>query len=276
MSRTPYTYIIKFTHPESNKVQYYYGAKYGKDSNPDDLWNKYKTSSKVVKSLLEQYGEECFEATVDKIFSSVEECLEYEHNTLTNLDVYRNDLWLNQSNNKHKYTRFFTQEHKDKISQKSSSFRHTQETKDKISDIKKGVKLSESHRAAISEGHKGQVAWNKGVKYDDEMLEKLKTPKRIKNTYKNIFKAHEVNTGKHRDESTKKAIGKGISEFYKNNPGKAQERALKASGPEKSRIIKERRLGTKAIFNEKEKVSKFVKIDQLEEYFANGWRLGMK
>lgn len=61
---TPYVYLIK------NKItnQFYYGSRAGnvrlKKLPIDDLWVIYFTSSKKVKSLIEQYGKESFEIEI--------------------------------------------------------------------------------------------------------------------------------------------------------------------------------------------------------------------
>ena len=44
----PYFYRLYF----KPTGQYYVGVQYGKNAHPDNLWNKYFTSSKVVKKLI--------------------------------------------------------------------------------------------------------------------------------------------------------------------------------------------------------------------------------
>jgi hypothetical protein len=52
----PYVYIIK------NKTtgMKYIGVRYAKDCHPDDLWVTYFTSSKIVKTMIEEFGKEDF------------------------------------------------------------------------------------------------------------------------------------------------------------------------------------------------------------------------
>jgi hypothetical protein len=47
----PFTYLLK--HIPTKK--YYYGVKLKKGCHPNDLWTKYFTSSKIVKSLIKKY-----------------------------------------------------------------------------------------------------------------------------------------------------------------------------------------------------------------------------
>ncbi len=53
---TPYFYKLK--HKKTGK--YYVGSQYGKDSNPDNLWVNYFTSSKIVNSLINEDGKDSF------------------------------------------------------------------------------------------------------------------------------------------------------------------------------------------------------------------------
>ena len=48
----PYTYLL--THVQTGKK--YYGVRFAKGCNPSDLFITYFTSSKYVKSLIEEYG----------------------------------------------------------------------------------------------------------------------------------------------------------------------------------------------------------------------------
>jgi hypothetical protein len=58
-----------------------------------------------------------------------------------------------------------------------SEYRHTEEAKRNISKNLKGIKkppFTDEHRANISKGHKGQKAWNKGLKGVHKQSEKQK------------------------------------------------------------------------------------------------------
>ena len=62
----PFTYLIK--HIPTNK--YYYGVRFRKNCNPNDLWTKYFTSSKKVKLLIKKYGKKSFIFEIRKIFKT--------------------------------------------------------------------------------------------------------------------------------------------------------------------------------------------------------------
>ena len=53
----PYYYVIR--HKPSGKL--YAGSQYGKNSDPNNLWETYFTSSKLVKELIEKDGVDSFE-----------------------------------------------------------------------------------------------------------------------------------------------------------------------------------------------------------------------
>ena len=71
---TPYTYRI-FCKPTN---QYYYGVRFAKDCNPDDLFVKYFTSSNDVKELIKIYGKESFIIEVRKVFETPEKAIDWE------------------------------------------------------------------------------------------------------------------------------------------------------------------------------------------------------
>lgn len=88
---TPYTYCI--THVPSGKR--YYGVRWAKNCDPSELWVTYFTSSKVIKSLIEQDGAESFTYSVRKVFTTIEKALLWEQTVLYRLHVIQNDNWLN-------------------------------------------------------------------------------------------------------------------------------------------------------------------------------------
>jgi hypothetical protein len=60
---TPYFYKLK--HKKTGK--YYIGSQYGKNSNPENLWVTYFTSSKIVNSIILEDGKESFEIVEIKV-----------------------------------------------------------------------------------------------------------------------------------------------------------------------------------------------------------------
>ena len=92
----PFTYLLK--HLPTNK--YYYGVKFKKNCNPNDLWTKYFTSSKKVKKLIKKYGKKSFIFEIRKIFKTAQQAIIWEHKVLRRMKViYRNDF-LNLTDNK--------------------------------------------------------------------------------------------------------------------------------------------------------------------------------
>ena len=92
----PFTYLLK------NIIinKYYYGVRYKKGCHPNDLWTKYFTSSKKVKSLIRRYGKKSFVFEIRKIFKTPQEALNWEHKVLRRMKVIYKDNFLNQTDNK--------------------------------------------------------------------------------------------------------------------------------------------------------------------------------
>jgi hypothetical protein len=75
----PYVYIIK---NKSTGLKYI-GAKYSKNSNPNNFWVNYFTSSKLIHKLIEFYGVNDFEFKIIKTFNSVFDTLQYERKLIS-------------------------------------------------------------------------------------------------------------------------------------------------------------------------------------------------
>lgn len=89
----PYFYRLYF----KPTGQYYVGVQYGKNSHPDNLWDKYFTSSKVVKELIKQFGLSAFSYKVTKTFTTSKEATMYERRFLIKVKANRNTKFLNLS-----------------------------------------------------------------------------------------------------------------------------------------------------------------------------------
>lgn len=92
----PYTYCV------FNKVtkQRYYGVRFAKNSNPQELWKTYFTSSKYVHKLIKQYGIDSFDYRVRKTFINKQSAILWENKVLRRLNVLDKPNWLNRSTNK--------------------------------------------------------------------------------------------------------------------------------------------------------------------------------
>jgi hypothetical protein len=90
---TPYTYLIGW----SDLNRWYYGVRYSKNCHPTDLWNPYKTSSKIVLKFIKDHGEPDIRI-VRRTFNSVNEARVWEHRVLLKLNVINKEKWLNGHN----------------------------------------------------------------------------------------------------------------------------------------------------------------------------------
>ena len=181
----PYTYLIKF----KPTGQVYYGVRFAKGCHPNEFWDKYMTSSKVVHQLIEEHGKDSFEYEIRKTFDCADKAIEWESTVLKRMCVVGNNKWLNRTNNKifesssgvkksdehrrkmsknHKgfKGKTHTEETKQKMRESGKSRKHSEESKKKMSESRKGKKLSEEHRKKISEARKGK-------KLSEETKEKI-------------------------------------------------------------------------------------------------------
>lgn len=133
-SISPYTYLLKFN--INGMIYYYYGVRYSnvrlKLRPSDDLFKKYFTSSKIIKTLLTR-GILPYEIIIHKVFQSHIEACEFEVSFLTKIDAKLRKDFINQTNlfnNSLPYSnagRFLTDETKLKISISSKSKQSSQE-----------------------------------------------------------------------------------------------------------------------------------------------------
>lgn len=89
----PYTYLVVF----KPTGQWYYGVKYGKSANPNELWKTYFTSSKKIKNLIEKYGIEEFDFEIRKTFKNKIDAMNWEKKVLTKMKVLQNPGCLNMA-----------------------------------------------------------------------------------------------------------------------------------------------------------------------------------
>lgn len=88
-----YTYHI-FCRPTQ---QHYYGVKFAKNCDPNDLGIHYTSSSKKVKALIDKHGIENFIFTIRKIFDDPKAAVDWEQKVLRRLDVLHRSDWLNNA-----------------------------------------------------------------------------------------------------------------------------------------------------------------------------------
>jgi len=175
----PYTYLIGW----SKHNKWYYGVRYGKNCNPQDLWINYFTSSKVVKKFRTEKGEPDI-IQIRKTFNCAKKAKIWEDRVLCKLNVESKDEWLNVRSNTWKNV-IFTEEMKKKISNsrlgKSNTKGYTNEYRKEnglkiISGKPKGVKEKQETKNKKSLARIGKVTVKdlSGncflVKVDDERL----------------------------------------------------------------------------------------------------------
>jgi len=104
--------------------------------------------------------------------------------------------------------------------------KHSQETKEKISKLLTGKKRSDEARRNISEGHKGQKAWNKGKKMP------LRTEEHRKKLSEAV-KGH----NRPQSEKAKKKISDTLKKRYENKPHHSKGRIPWNKGKSSNRTI---------------------------------------
>jgi hypothetical protein len=95
----PYTYLLKFN--INDTIKYYYGVRYGnvrlRLPPSKDIFIKYFTSSKSVKTLLEN-NIIPFEIIIHKVFNTPKEACTYEVNFLSKLNAKERSDFINLTN----------------------------------------------------------------------------------------------------------------------------------------------------------------------------------
>jgi hypothetical protein len=148
----PFTYLVGW----SKHNIWYYGARVKPGTTPSDLWTKYFTSSKLVKTARIELGEPDI-IQVRKTFTSKEQTLLWEHKVLRRLKVKKHPRWLNQSTG---------------LGDNHYIGPHSEETKNKESNTRKkrlaaGIiipsKHTEEHKRRLREQNPGGEATAKPI-----------------------------------------------------------------------------------------------------------------
>lgn len=171
-----YTYLIK--HKVTNKV--YYGSSYSKKAHPKKLWVSYFTSSKVVKSLINEYGKDSFDYEIRKTFDDPIKCRNWEALVLNKMNAAKCDHWLNKHNGGKNFCNKSGFSHKSEtivkmkkpkpngfgliVSNRLSGVAKTDEHKRKLSNSAKLRWANPEERKKQSLIKRGSIPWNKGLK----------------------------------------------------------------------------------------------------------------
>jgi hypothetical protein len=162
---TPYTYLLK--HKPTGK--FYYGCRFAEGCHPSEFWNTYKTSSKYVKELLEQYGSDSFEYEIRKTFSDKNSARVWETKVLKKLNVVHRNDFLNMTDNISISPEAAAKGRKGKF----GMFKNSQKQIDAIKKANTGLKRSDEVKKKMSEAHKGNPTWNKGIPASEETKRKM-------------------------------------------------------------------------------------------------------
>lgn len=224
----PFTYYL-FHIPTGKK---YYGVRTAKGCHPNELWVTYFSSSKEVKLLREQYGDQSFQYEIRKIFSSPTEALEWEEKFLTRINAAGRVDWLNKHNGGKNFSfvnKTFTSESLRKIALASvgrpssrKGTRASEETRKKLSESRKGSKhfyygkhLTCEHRKNISKAKTGISTKPRSEETRRKISEKNKGKLRSFETRKKM-----------KDNHTRPWLGKQLSEEHKNKISEGRRKQL--------------------------------------------------
>ena len=89
----PYTYLIGW----SKQNLFYYGVRYAKGCDPDDLWKKYFTSSKRVEKLRAEFGEPDV-IQIRRTFETKAKALLWEETVIRRTGAVLSESWVNMQN----------------------------------------------------------------------------------------------------------------------------------------------------------------------------------
>jgi hypothetical protein len=225
---TPYTYLLH--HKPTNK--WYYGVRYKNGCDPKDFWVEYFTSSDLVHSLIDEYGEDSFEFEIRQTFNDLNKALLWEEKVLRRMQVLRyHSKWLNRNiGGRHFYSPIKTAEVRAKIGASNKiaqqGLKRSKEAINKVAAAlrgrkrtftpewvaniqaaaakRKGRKWTEEQKAKL----RGRKVWNDGMiglpgrhnkPHTSEAIEKIKAKRAIQ-------KPRSEESRKRQSESMKKTL----------------------------------------------------------------------
>lgn len=128
----------------------------------------------------------------------------------------------------------------------SSGYKQTDEHKNKIANSNRGQKRTEEQRKNMSDAHIGQIAWNKGIKYDNSHLRVV------------------VVCPYCQKEGPNNSMRKWHFEYCKENP----ERIIrpKEMHPGKSESTSKQMKGKITVLDTRDNIRKVVNLEEFEKY----------
>lgn len=167
----PYTYLLK--HIPTGK--FYYGCRFAEGCNPKEFWKDYKTSSKYVKELVEQYGEDSFVFEIRKTFNDKQSARNWETKVLKKMNVVTRTDFLNMTDNISICPEAASKGRKGKF----GIFRNSQKQIDAVKKANTGLKRSEEVKRKMSESAKGKRSGDMNPMFGKKMSEETKQKMRL-------------------------------------------------------------------------------------------------
>jgi len=167
---TPYTYLIK--HIPTN--MYYYGVRYAKGCHPSEFWITYKTSSKHIAQLINEFGVDSFIFEIRKIFNNIDSARFWESKVLKRINAANRKDFINRTDNISISHEAAERGRKNRVSSEAHKLAVS-----KVGKANRGLKRSAETKIKIINGLIGNK-YRKGKKDSDEAREK----KRLSHTGK--------------------------------------------------------------------------------------------
>jgi hypothetical protein len=188
----PYFYIIR--HKPTQK--YYAGCKINSEADSSNLMKKdgYKTTSKIIKEIIENDGLESFEILKIKEFDSSEKTLLYETRFLVKVNAAENEKFFNQHNGGKNFVN-------------KGGYKLSENTKNKMRKPKSEETIRKQKEALKK---RNKESWIKAVE-----TRKKNGPPKISDELRK--KRKEFNQ-RYWNEKTKEEQRNRMIEFYKKNP----------------------------------------------------------
>lgn len=199
----PYTYLIK--HIASGNL--YHGSRTKRECNPDEFWKEegYKTSSRIIKEIIDKEGLESFEIISIEIFSDVNEAILAEETYHKEYDVKGNVCYFNQHNAGEKFNTTG-------MESKMKGIPRSEETKNKLRIANQGKTLSEETKIKISKATKGENNPRFGVIISEETRDKISRSNKGKTSHMKGKNHSEESKMKMRESSKGKIVSKETKE----------------------------------------------------------------
>lgn len=199
-TKTPYFYIIR--HKITKK--YYAGCKINSKSDSSNFMTEkgYKTTSKIIKSLIKKDGLESFEIIRIKHFEFPDQALSYETRFLTRINAAEHDLFFNRHNGGKNFVN-------------KGGYKLSESTKNKMKKPK-SKEMKEKLRKHLKERSKD--SWQKGVE-----TRKKNNPVWHNEEMREIISKN--NISRFASEESRIDYSKKMKEYYKNNPVSEETKA---------------------------------------------------